>query len=851
MSLISTVNPQRGSIKSFLLQTSILFSALGFILIFATSYYANKQSIIESAQESSEEIAATIAGTAQQLLVNGWNESEVHGLIISQHRVVKNYTLDLISSKQIHQESFSSENKSMYLSAIDNASSMHELYANKLVYVYPFILNLDCIDCTPDAVIVVSYDTKATLESVRNNILTKLLYISPFPFLLALFVVAYINKRINYSVNELETSIEQINKVSDLGSFSINEHPESFEEFNQVYEEIERLSDKLHELAVDKDLLKFEITLLEKFVITSDVVRDWHEYINLLLIEINEVMPVYNLFSIFKIDEDQFLLEVFWISPPSEESVRWLDSEVRESVKAHPMFTEGIELKVVHNIAQKSADMIQLDYDDIHLRTKSLVLEQPKIGGIVGIGINSAVVSDSTRMLVTSSILSTLINVVGSVKAIGKYTNDLEYYATRDPLTHLQNQRVFWEMLELEIIRAERHSYEFTVLVIDLDNFKSINDNFSHTFGDKVLQSVCAAIREGLRVGDLLARYGGDEFTVILPECDLEQAKVIADRILKASHRANYITPNGENIDVAMSIGLSVYPDHADNGRDLFMFADNMMYKAKAAGKDQVYVPHDEDIIEAFKEISEKSLLISAAVKERTVIPYFQPLMRLTNGEVAATEVLCRIKTVDGNIMSANDFIELAEKMGIIHNLDFIMLEKALAQAKLENYQGLLFVNISPKSLVLSEFITEIVKIVERMGMPRDRIVFEITERDTVKNMTLLKQFVNTLKAEGFQLAVDDFGSGFSSFHYLKHFPIDFVKIEGEFVANMINDKRDHSVVKCIATLAKELEAETIAEFVETEEVLQAIKALGITYAQGYHIRRPQPYILAPEKALN
>jgi EAL domain-containing protein (putative c-di-GMP-specific phosphodiesterase class I) len=200
--------------------------------------------------------------------------------------------------------------------------------------------------------------------------------------------------------------------------------------------------------------------------------------------------------------------------------------------------------------------------------------------------------------------------------------------------------------------------------------------------------------------------------------------------------------------------------------------------------------------------------------------------------------------------MGAYEFIEIAEKMGIIHNLDFIMLEKALEQAIVEDYQGLLFVNISPRSLVLSEFIPEIVKIVEKVKIARERIVFEITERDTVKNMSLLKQFVNSLKSEGFKLAVDDFGSGFSSFHYLKHFPIDFVKIEGEFIANMVNDKRDYSVVKCIANLAKELEAETIAEFVESEEVLESIKEIDITYAQGYHIRRPMPYIIDPDKSV-
>ncbi|MCW8883738.1 MAG: EAL domain-containing protein [Motiliproteus sp.] len=480
------------------------------------------------------------------------------------------------------------------------------------------------------------------------------------------------------------------------------------------------------------------------------------------------------------------------------------------------------------------------------MQTKSLVLDKPKIGGIVGIGVHSDVGTDNTRLLITNSILSTLINVVGSVKAIYKYTKELEYYATRDPLTNLHNQRIFWELLDYEVLRAERHNYKFSVLMIDLDNFKSMNDNYGHGFGDQALQKISEGIRSALRSGDFLARYGGDEFAIILPESDLEQAQMVADRIFEASHSLDLQTPEGEQLDAGMSIGMSIYPDHAANSRDLFMFADNMMYKAKSAGKNRAYIPNEEDILQVFQDMNEKSLMISKAVKEKAVIPYFQPLVATTNGDIYAVEVLCRIKTDDGAIMGAHEFIEIAEKLGIIHNLDFIMLEKALLQVNREGYPGKIFVNISPRSLVLSEFLPEVNRIVANANIDRARIVFEITERDTVKNMSLLEKFVCNLKAEGFKLAVDDFGSGFSSFHYLKHFPIDYVKIDGEFVANMVNNAKDHAVVRCISNLAHELNAETIAEYVESQEVLDATQAIGITYAQGYHIRRPTAYIMKP-----
>jgi len=150
---------------------------------------------------------------------------------------------------------------------------------------------------------------------------------------------------------------------------------------------------------------------------------------------------------------------------------------------------------------------------------------------------------------------------------------------------------------------------------------------------------------------------------------------------------------------------------------------------------------------------------------------------------------------------------------------------------------------MSPRSLVISEFIQTVTKIVAAAGVDPKRIVFEITERDTVKNLTMLQKFVFHLKEQGFLLAIDDFGSGFSSFHYLKHFPIDFVKIEGEFIANMASDAEDYAVVNCISGLAHELKLQTIGEHVESQEVLDAVTDMKITYAQGFHIRRPEPYI--------
>jgi diguanylate cyclase (GGDEF)-like protein len=442
------------------------------------------------------------------------------------------------------------------------------------------------------------------------------------------------------------------------------------------------------------------------------------------------------------------------------------------------------------------------------------------------------------------SILSTLLNVIGSVKAIYKYTRDLEYYATRDPLTDLFNQRVFWEMLGYEISRSERHAYKFGLLLIDLDNFKTINDNYGHRVGDSFLQALALNIRAALRHEDILARYGGDEFVVILPETDLEGATQIANRILATVGGMSLPHADGPPIKATVSIGLAIHPDHARDMKDLFLFADTLMYKAKSEGKNRVAIPTVEDAAQTFRDISQRSMLVLHAIENREIQPFYQPILDIKTGRIVAYECLSRLP-YGQDVLRADQFIELAEKMGVIHRMDLIVIEKALLAMKKNAFDGLIFFNLSPRALVLKDFAQTLQRVVQESGIAPARIVFEITERDTVKNLTLLDGFLADLKAGGFGLALDDFGSGFSSFHYLRRFPLDYLKIEGDFIANLLTDKRDRTFVQSMHDLAVQLGLKVIAEFVESQEVLDVLDKMHIHYAQGYHIGRPAPEPLA------
>ncbi len=720
-------------------------------------------------------------------------------------------------------------------------------------HIYPLVAEERCLRCHKNAsvgavlgAIEVKQEFTALVAEARRDLIVAYLILLPLAMGVALVAVWYVGRRIGHSVDNLKESFESVNAVGDLRRVQLQRHEFGFRELNDITAALGSLVEKLRTIAVDKDILKFEIGLLEKFVITSDVVRDWRDYVGQLLIDINSVMPAHVLFSIFKIDDELFDLEIFWRGTPSAETRAMMEYHIRAELARHPAFSDISTCTMNHNVAKGSASEVVLEEAEVALRVKSFFVEMPKIGGIVGIGVHTEVLEDETRYLVMESVLSTLLNVVGSVKAIYKYTRDLEYYATRDPLTDLFNQRVFWEMAGYEIERAERHNYSFGMLLIDLDNFKLINDNHGHPAGDRYLQHFAKQVHEALRAGDIFARYGGDEFVALLPEADLQAVAMVAERVRAVVEAMVVEAEGGQRLRGTASVGLAVYPDHASNVKDMFLFADNMMYKAKAGGKDRVAVPTADDVVEVFRDITHKSVLVLDAIENRRIVPFFQPILDVAQKRIVGYEVLSRIE-LEGHVIRADEFVEIAEKMGVIHRLDTLVLERALATLNEQGHDGYIFVNLSPRALVFNEFARNVRQIVAASGIAAERIVFEITERDTVKNLSLLERFLNDLKAEGFKLAIDDFGSGFSSFHYLRRFPIDFLKIEGDFVANMLNNPKDRTFVTSIRSLAREMGITVVAEYVESGEVLQALDEMGVHLAQGYYIGRPARNIVAAD----
>ena len=839
------------SIRGLLLTAGVVFSIAIFTATLFVVSAIYDRSVRDDTEQDATEFAELTFNAMFELMSTGWNRQQLDGFLRAIQKSVDQSPrqIEIYRGPKVSQLFGEITQKSpddAVRNALKDGKRLRLDSGDTIRVVYPLIAQDVCLKCHINAaagdvlgVIDVQQNVAATLASHRTRFIYAFAPVIPVVLIVTFLMVFYIRRRLEASIDKLATDIRAVNRISDLRALEARQIDLGFSEFNAVATEVRQLTERIRTIAVDKDMLEFEIRLLEKFILSSEVIKDWREYVNRLVLDMDSVVPAYAMFSVFKIGEEAYDLEIFWRNSPSETTKRAFESCMLQVLQRTEYFETGYSSRVEHNIADVSQITPELTTADIELQIKSLLVEAPKIGGIVGVGMQPQDETDPMRLLVLQSILATLLNVVGSVKAIDKYTKDLEYYATRDPLTNLYNQRVFWELIETEVVRSSRHGNKFTLLVIDADNFKSINDSYGHGVGDSMLQLLVGGIKAAIRDDDLLSRYGGDEFVAILPETDLAAAETVAQRIIESVGTVSLTVPDGAVVSGSVSIGMATYPDHAVAMKDLFLFADNMMYRAKAEGKNRVVVPDAQDVIDVFRTLGEKSMLILNAVEKRSVVPFFQPIVNVATGQVEAIEVLSRIRMEDGSYVIAEEYVSIAEKMGVMHKLDFIQLEKALEAVEETGYSGYLFINMSPRALVLNDFVQETRRIASQFRIDPTRLVFEITERETIKNMALLERFIGTLHSEGFKLAIDDFGSGFSSFHYVKRFPIDFLKIEGDFILGMKNSEKDRALVRSIVTLSKDLGIRTVAEYVEDSEVLDQVVAQGIDLAQGFYIHRP------------
>ncbi|AFV97082.1 MULTISPECIES: diguanylate cyclase [unclassified Sulfuricurvum] len=446
-------------------------------------------------------------------------------------------------------------------------------------------------------------------------------------------------------------------------------------------------------------------------------------------------------------------------------------------------------------------------------------------------------VSLKTKILEVKNIENYFNKMLDSIQ---DYYEKLQELSDRDYLTGLYNRRKFEEFLTYEIKRSVRHRHKFTILMIDLDNFKYINDTYGHASGDLVLKEVTNIFGTNLRNADILARLGGDEFAVLLPETPYENGYAVVEK-LRSRLEATPISLMFDQITLTASFGIAEYPEQGENIESLLTGSDLAMYKAKRAGKNTI-ARADQSDQEMAAEIQKKGEFLRRAIDEDRVEPFIQSIYHVETGKLFGYEVLARIR--DGKrYMAAGQFIEVAESLGFASKIDQIILTKGLRIREEKGWwDKRFFFNLSTNSLFGGEYVDLIQAHYSSNPMPslNSGVTIEILEREAIHNVNGLMEIIESMKNIGISFALDDFGSGFSSFVYLKYFDTEYVKIDGEFVKNITVNEKDRIFVKHIHQIAKEFGKQTIAEYVEDEETLEVLREIGVDYAQGYHYGRPE-----------
>jgi len=476
---------------------------------------------------------------------------------------------------------------------------------------------------------------------------------------------------------------------------------------------------------------------------------------------------------------------------------------------------------------------------------------------------NEAVVLDTPTLLISKDgkeyaiensaapICDHSSNTVGSVLVFRNVTNlrnmakKMEFQATHDSLTGLINRHEFERQLKEAVLGARDEEHQHALCYMDLDQFKVVNDTCGHIAGDQLLRELAKLMPHCIRTSDCLARLGGDEFGVLMFDCPLEQAEKVADA-LRTTIKEFHFSWDKKAFDIGVSIGLVPITRDSGSLQDILRSADSSCYIAKDQGRNRVHIyqPDDYELVKRHGEMQWLTR-IQKAIEEDRFLLALQSIQFIKPGnELPHKEVLLRMLDEDGSIIPPMSFIPAAERYDIMPTLDrwvirtaFQMIDKT---RKNKNPECIYNINLSGQTLSDPDILGYIHTEIENCGIPAENICFEITETAVIANLSYAIEFITEMKTIGCKFALDDFGSGLSSFSYLKKLPVDYIKIDGEFVRDILNDPMDRAIVSSINNIGHEMGLQTVAEYAEDLKIIEVLREIGVDYIQGYGIHKPQ-----------
>jgi diguanylate cyclase (GGDEF)-like protein/PAS domain S-box-containing protein len=443
-------------------------------------------------------------------------------------------------------------------------------------------------------------------------------------------------------------------------------------------------------------------------------------------------------------------------------------------------------------------------------------------------------------------------NVIGSVMVfhdISKETRlfrQISYQASHDALTGLMNRKEFENRLAMAIDQTSgTPDASHALLYIDVDQFKVVNDTFGHNAGDALLAQLSKRIQANIRSTDQLARLGGDEFGILLELCDEQRAIEVAESI-RASVEEHRFDWQSAFTNVRCSIGIVMITADNSDFADVLSAADVACYSAKDMGRNRVHLYRHSDVSLRHEEMKWVSRITSAVEEERLEL-YFQPIIGIGDADGRQPghyELLLRMRDENGELVRPDLFIPSAERYNLMSTLDRWVIHEALSKLADRSTNGearyTIAINLSGSSLSEARFLEFVIDELRKQRLPDGAICFEITETAAISSLSQVIHFMQTLKQLGCKFSLDDFGSGLSSYSYLKNLPVDYLKIDGHFIRNIAEDKVDESMVRAIHQVGNAMGIKTIAERVESQEVLDKLASIGVEYAQGYYLARPE-----------
>jgi len=655
-------------------------------------------------------------------------------------------------------------------------------------------------------------NSKAVVADKRKNFL---LSIGFGVFIFGLFLQRVLQKMLSTPFNKMVTTAEKFSQGEEdvrfddkrpdefgyLGKFINNAIDAILSHKNELVTALERVSASEIALSIEKE--HAEVTL---YSITDSVVT----------VDINE--------------------RIVYINPAGEKLLGCKSKEIL-----------GIKFKRIFNIVDESTggaidDCLHecfITGEIIHLPEHSSLIT--KEDSVISIEASIAPMTSDAGDLMGAVI------VIQDVSHTRRLTRQLSYQASHDLLTGLYNRRKFEEYLEEILINVREENRHHSLFYLDLDNFKIVNDTCGHVAGDELLKQLPALFNEVLRSGDIIARLGGDEFGIILENCDIKQAASIADKIRLKIKNYRFIWDD-KTFEIGVSIGVIGITAENSNISQVLSSADVACYAAKDSGRNRVHVyePSDEAVSERYGQMH-WTARISKALEENRFILYQQPIVGVFDQNRNHLEILLRMIDEDGNIVPPGAFMPAAERYGLMPDIDRWVIRKVFSHMGKNNpadpvkgTDRVFAINLSGDSINDGQLLDFILDEKSRSNISLTNVCFEITETVAISNLSNATLFINKLKSHGCKFALDDFGSGLSSFAYLKTLPVNYLKIDGGFVKDLIRDEIDRAMVESIQQVGKVMKLDTIAEHVEDEATLTVLQEIGVDFVQGYHLGRPE-----------